>query len=318
MDISTFSRLMEAINTVKIVDLFIKNWKRFALVATVTIAFSFLISSPLVIEPDYKSTFVVYPTNLTPFSKESGTEQLYQFLCSEEVKIALTKRFNLFEHYKIDPQNEKAQSKFNKLYNSKFIIDYTKYHSIEVSVIDISPVLAKQFAEGMIEEVNDLIRKRKKEKYNEYVDLYTRQLTAKKKEIDSLESKIKFMRVNFGLLDAGAQSKIISKKLVKKDLNENDKTLLSNLKEHIGEYAILQNRFALELDNYGVLKQAYDKNLTDFNGNLSYTTIVSYPNLPDKKNWPNVPLVVLTLTLSTFLLTVVFLLLKERRSIKGL
>ncbi|MBL7910790.1 MAG: hypothetical protein JNJ41_07035 [Bacteroidia bacterium] len=309
---------METFNTFNTIEFLIKNWKKFAFVGAISIACSILLTSSLIIEPDYKSTFVVYPTNLTPFSKESGTEQLYQFLNSEEIKLALTKRFDLFKHYKIDATDEKAQWKFNKLYNSKFKIAYTQYQSIQVSVIDISPNLAKQFAEGMIDEVNKLIRLRKKEKYNEYVDLYARRLNAKKKEIDSLESKIKFMRVNYGLLDAGAQSKIISKKLAKKDLNETDKTLLSNLKEHSGEYAILQNRFALELDNYGLLKQSYDKNLTDFNGNLSYTTIVSYPNLPDKKNWPNVPLVVFVITFSSLLLTAVFLLLKEKRSIKGL
>lgn len=309
---------MEAFNTVKFVDLLTKYWKKFALVGSVALAFSILISSSLIIEPNYRSVFVVYPTNLTPLGKETGTEQLFEFFSSEEIKIALTKRYNLFEHYKIDPTKEKAQSKFNKLYNSNFKVKFTPYQSIEVNVVDISPTLAKQFAEGMIEEVNNLIRRRKKEKYSEYVDLYTRQLNAKKKEIDSLESKIKFMRVNYGFLDAGAQSKIISKKMVKKELTETDKTLLSNLKEFSGEYAILQNRFALELDNYGVLKQTYDKNLTDFNGNLSYTTIVSYPNLPDKKNWPNVPLVVLSLTFSSLLLTAFILLLKEKRSIKSL
>lgn len=309
---------MEVFNTIKIVDLLSKNWKKLVLVASVAIVFSVLISSPFIMEPDYRSTFVVYPTNLTPFSKESGTEQLFQFFSSEEIKKALTKRFNLFEHYEIDTTDGKAQWKFNKLYNSNIQIKFTRYQSIEVSVIDISPTLAKQIGEAMIEEVNTLIRRRKKEKYNEHVELYTRQLKSKKNEIDSLENKIKFMRINYGLLDAGAQSKILSKKLVKKDLNETDKTLLSNLKEHGGEFTILQNRFSLELDNYRMLKQTYDKNLTDFNGNLSYTTIVSYPDLPDKKNWPNRPLIVLVFTFTSLLLTGIILLFKEQRSIKGL
>jgi uncharacterized protein involved in exopolysaccharide biosynthesis len=309
---------MEAFNTVKFVDLLIKNWKKFALVTSVAVAISVLISSPFIMKPDYKSTFIVYPTNLMPFSKESGTEQLFQFFSSEEIKTALTKRFNLFKHYEIDTTDEKAQFKFNKHYNSNIQIKFTRYQSIEVSVTDNSPTLSKQIAEGMIEEVNILIRQRKKEKYTEYVDLFTKQLNLKKNEIDSLEAKIKFMRINYGLLDVGAQSKILSKKLVKKELNESDKTLLINLKEHSGEFTILQNRFALELDNYGKLKQSYDKNLIDFNGNLSYTTIVSYPNLPDKKNWPNRFLIVLIFTFTSLLLTGIILLFKEKRSIKGL
>ncbi|MEO6305271.1 MAG: hypothetical protein ABIP51_19075, partial [Bacteroidia bacterium] len=296
--------------SVDIIRLLASNWKKLATVAIVAIGFSILVTSPFILQPDYKSTFVVYPTNLPPFSKESGVEQLFQYLSSEEIKISLTKRFKLFEHYEIDSTEEKAQFKFNKLYASNIQIKFTKYQSIEVSVIDISPAFAKQLAEGMIEETNDLIRKRKKEKYKEYVELYTKQLTTKKNEIDSLENKLKFMRINYGILDIPAQSKIISKKSGKNNLTETDKTLLNNLKEYGGEFTILRDRFYIELENYKYLKQTRDKNLIDFNGNLSYQTVISYPNFPDKKNSPNRSLILLVITFSSLLLAVFMMMAK--------
>jgi len=308
---------METFETLTIIDILIKKWKKLTFVSFIAITFSILISSPLIIAPDYRSTFVIYPTNLIPFSKESGADQLFQFLSSEDIKINLTKRFDLFKHYDIEPSDEKAQTKFNKKYNSNILIKFTRYQSIEGSVIDVSPAFAQQMANGMIEELNRLIRKRKKEKYTEYVDLFTKQLNAKKIEIDSIENKLKFMRVNYGLLDIKSQSKIISKNLGKNGLNETDKTLLTNLKEHSGEFIILQNRFAVELENYKILKQSYDKNILDFNGNLSYTTIVSSPSFPDKKNWPPRLLIVILFTFSSLLFTSILIILKEKRSVKS-
>ncbi|MBA2612905.1 MAG: hypothetical protein H0U95_13105 [Bacteroidetes bacterium] len=303
---------MESFDTITTIELLLKNWKKLAIVSAIAVVFSIVISSPFIMPPDYRSTFVLYPTNIVPFSKESGAEQLFQFLSSEEIKIDLTKRFDLFKHYEIDATEEKAQSKFNKLYNSNIQIKFTRYQSIEVSVIDQSPEFAQKLGNGMIEEVNNLIRKRKKEKYTEYVELYTKQLNSKKNEIDSLENKLKFMRLNYGLLDIGTQSKIVSKKLGKKDLNESDKALLNNLKEHGGEFAILNNQFFLELENYKMLKQTYDKNITDFNGNLSYTTIVSYPDLPDKKNSPHRTVLVLMFMLSSIVLTGLVIITKDK------
>lgn len=304
---------MENFNSLNIFKVLLANWKKLSLVAIVSIGVSSLITSPFIITPDYKSGFTVYPTNLIPFGKESGAEQLFEFFSSDDIKSNLTTRFKLFEHYKIDPKEPRSQDEFNKAYHSNILIKFTRYQSIEVSIIDISPVFAQQLASGMIEEVNKLIRQRKKEKYTEVIDLYAQQLKAKRLEIDSIENKLKYMRTNYGLLDIKTQTKNVSKNSGKKDLNPADKELLNNLKEHSGEFTILQSRFNIELENYRTLKQTYDKNVTDFNGNLSYITVISPPNLPDKKNSPHRMVIVLVITLSSLLLSSVLIVLKDKK-----
>ncbi len=299
-------------NTIETIGLLIKNKRSLAIVGVLAIIFSVLISSPFIMEPDYKSVFTVYPTNLSSFGKESGVEQLYQFFNSEELKKALTKRFDLFDHYQIDTNDTRAYADFNRIYNSKVNVKLTHYQSIEGSVIDVSPEFAKALAEGMIDEINNLIRKRRKEKYNEYVVLYNRQLAEKKREIDSLENKLKSMRINLGILDVPSQSKIISKKASKNNLSEADKALLNNLKVYGGEFIIIRDRFYIELENYKYLKQIHDKNLIDFNGNLTYLTVVSYPNLPDKKNSPHRTMLVLFFTFSCVLLAGLIIVARDR------
>jgi len=304
---------MENLNTSYVIKLLFSNWKKLALVAVVSIGISILLTSPFIMPPQYRSGFTVYPTNLISFGKESGAEQLFEFFNSSDTKAALTKRFDLFKHYEIDPNSEKAQAQLDKTYTSNIEVKYTRYQSLEASVVDPSPAFAQQLANGMIEEVNTLIRKRKREKYIEYVDLYSKQLKAKKAEIDSIEARLKYMRTNYGLLDIKAQTKNVSKNSGKKDLNAADKALLENLKEYSGEFTILQSRFNVELDNYRSLKQNYDKNITDFNANLSYITVVSPPNLPDKKDSPKRSVILLFITFSSLLLASLVIVYKEKK-----
>ena len=303
---------MDNINTLYIFNLLLAHWKKLSIVAVVAIGISVIITAPFIMPPDYRSGFTVYPTNLIPFGKESGVEQLFEFFNSADTKVNLAKRFDLFKHYYIDPADDKAQAEFDKVYNANVQIKFTRNQSIEVGIIDVSPAFAQQLANGMIEEVNTLIRKRKKEKYNEVVDLYSRQLKAKRSEIDSIEAKLKFMRINYGLLDIKSQTKNVSKNSGKKDLNQTDKELLANLKEHSGEFTILQSRFNVELENYRALKQTYDKNVTDLNSNLSYITVVSPPNLPDKKNSPHRMVILLVITFSSLLFTAFVIVLRDQ------
>lgn len=304
---------MENYNTLYVIGLLLKNWKKLALVSVIAFGLSILLTSPFIMPPDYKSGFALYPTNLMPFSRESSTEQLFQFLNSEEIKTLLAKRFDLYRHYEIDTADKKALYQFNEAYNSNVQVKFTRYQSAEVYVTDQSPVFAQQMALAIIEEVNTLIRKRKKEKYYEYVELYQGQLAAKKSEIDSLEKKLKFMRVNYGLLDIKAQSKNVTKNSGNKELNPTDKTLLSNLKEYSGEFTILQSRFNIELENYKLLKQNYDKNMIDFNGNLSYVTIVSPPTFPDKKNSPKRLVILVFVTFSSLLLSAMIIVWNDKK-----
>ncbi len=304
---------MGEINTKDILVVLQLHWKKLAIVAAAAVMISAFISSPLFIKPKYKSVAVIYPTNLMPFGHESNTEQLLQYLNSEEIKNNLTKRFDLFKHYDIDSSAEKAISKFNNYYRNNIKSSSTMYESIEIEVIDESPYFAQKLANGLIEEVDKLVTKLKQEKVSEYVTSYSNQLKIKKNEIDSLESKLKYMRMTYGLLDFKSQAKVMSKRMGKASLSDEEKTLMRGLKEFGGEYILLQEQLGVETSSYKELKLSYDKNLLNMNGHLSYSTIVSKPNLPDKKCAPLRGVIVIIFTLSALLLASVFILISHKK-----
>lgn len=304
---------MEKINTEAIIKIASSQWKRLAIVAIVAIIISSFLSSPLFISPKYKSSTVIFPTNLVSFSEESNTEQLLQFINSEELKNNIAKRFDLYKHYDIDPNEIKAVSKFNLYYNSNISTSSTLYESVEIDVIDESPQLAQAIANGIVQEVNEIIKNTKKAIMQEYINNYSNQLKIKKTEIDTIEAKLKYMRVNYGLLDYGAQAKVISKRMGKKSMSEIDSKTMKALQEHGGDYELLHNQLGIEIASYKDLKLNYDKNLLEYNANLSHTAIVSKANLPDKKCAPLRAVIVILSTLSALLLALILLLFNSKK-----
>jgi LPS O-antigen subunit length determinant protein (WzzB/FepE family) len=299
---------MENFKTENILKLIIPQWKKLAIVAVLAIIVGFFISSPMVIKPLYKSYAVVYPVNLSPSSEESNTEQLLQWFNSEEVKKAVASRFNLLKHYEIDSLDARHETYFNLKYKELVSINATLYESIEISVKDVSPVMAKDLVKGIIEETNKLIMTVKKERLNEYIVNNEIELKHVNSRIDSLKFMINGIRKEYNIVDFQYQSKYISKELTKSpNLSEyNSKTAeglkiqrteLERLRDVIGSQIVTYNHFANQLENYHL----------EHDHNVSFTNVVSKPTLPDSKCYPIRSLIVAIITLSSLLIACIII-----------
>jgi hypothetical protein len=63
----------------------------------------------------------------------------------------------LYEHYDINPAGEKHDTYFNLRYKELVSINSTLYESIEISVKDTDPKLAREIVNGIIDATNELI-----------------------------------------------------------------------------------------------------------------------------------------------------------------
>jgi len=86
--------------------LVIKNYKLLAIVGVIAIVLSAVFSSPAFIAPKYKSTAIVYPSNLGEYSEESPIEQMMQWFDSRKIKDRVIEENDLAEHYEIDKEGE--------------------------------------------------------------------------------------------------------------------------------------------------------------------------------------------------------------------
>ena len=310
---------MEDFKTKDIILLLLPNWKKLLMVLIISLLVGLFISSPIVMKPLYKSYAVVYPVNLSPSSEESNTEQLLQWLHSEEVKKGVTDKFKLYEHYNIDTLNPKHVTYFDLKYKELVTINATQYESIEITVKDESPKMAQQIVYGIIEAVNELITNIKRERLAEYIANNKLALTTEIREVDSVKTLIDNIRKDYNIVDFNSQTKILLKKMHKsggKGLNESENKTLSGLTRKVTEVNTLSNIYDSQLGTYNYFRNEVNKYKFELNSRMSFTNIISKPILPDSKCFPIRSLIVTIITLSSLIfasIIIVFLNFKKQK-----
>ncbi len=300
---------MENFKTEDILKGLLPHWKKLVIVALVAVVVGIFISSPMVIKPLYKSYSVVYPVNLSPSSEESSTEQLLQWFNSEEVKKAVCDKFDLYKHYDIDTLDAKHQTYFNLKFKERVTINATLYESVEISVKDQDPYMAKKITQGIIDATNELIMSVRKQRLAEYIINNQNELKISTQKVDSLKFMINNIRREYNIVDFQYQSKYISKELAKSpNLSESNAKTAEGLKIHRTELERLRDVISSNIVTYNEFNQNIAKYHLDYANKISFTNVVSKPTLPDSKCYPIRSLVVAIITLSSLLIACIVLL----------
>lgn len=135
-------------------------WKLLTGVFIVALIASVVVS--LLITPRFKSTATLFPTNSNRLSKaimdyhysldfmdygiERDCEYCIQILLSESMERDVCKRFNLMEHYGINPDDPHKFFKLHEQYRGNVNVKRTEYLGVEVSVLDVDPQWAADMA----------------------------------------------------------------------------------------------------------------------------------------------------------------------------
>jgi uncharacterized protein involved in exopolysaccharide biosynthesis len=302
---------MENFNTKDILPILMKNKTRIIIVTIIAAVVSVFISYML--KPKFKSYAVVFPVNLSPSSEESNTEQLLQYFYSEEVKHAVAKKFDLYTHYEVDTTAKGHEAMFDLYFKGNVNISPTLYESIEIVVKDESPTMARDIAQAMIDETNDLILKIKRERLAEYIANVSKAVSSEVKNIDSINYQINELRKRYDIIDVSAQARYLSKKLYSdKQLTEANKITYEGLKTKNVELSKLFSVYSGQAGTLNYFLDQKDKYLFDYNSKISFTNVVSKPTLPDKKFFPVRWLIVTISTLSVFALASLFFILSNK------
>lgn len=293
--------------------------KVFFIVAVVSIAVSAFISSPIFISPKFKSEAVLYPSNLPEYSTESPTEQLLQFLQGNDIRDSIIQKFNLIDHYKIDTTSESYLNSLYREFNANVTIKKTNYESVNINALDTDPILAKEIVAEFIDQVNYKIRSLHSDKAKEVMIIWKDQLTNKKELIDTLEAQIKRYSVKYGLLEYREQSREVTAgymnmllKNQKGQPMQKAEEMYNNLTKEGRHFQDLHHQLTLAREDYNTLLVNYDAAVRDVNKKLTYTNLVVYPEVADKKAYPIRWLIVVLSMLGSLMFTFILILFYEK------
>lgn len=270
-------------------------------IAIISSLASAVFSSSTFIEPKFKSTAVVYPVNIVPYSNESATEQLLQMFQSADVKNKIIDKFDLANHYGLGDNSKEPNSRLIQEFNENVSISKTEFESISIEILDKDPVKACKMVNEIIAETNLKCRELQREKSQEMLEMQAKQLAIKKMEIDSLKSQISRIRLAYDIIDIGSQAKEATRGLMASKGGEASR-MLSKMQEVGAELTAYNVKLEAALVYYVKIKSAYDDIVGDLNKELTYTNVVTKPFVADVKSYPIRWIIVLISTLASLFL----------------
>jgi capsular polysaccharide biosynthesis protein len=308
-------------NSIELLRL-VKRWKKHLLiVGLISLAGSIIFSSPFFIKPKFKSFALIYPSNLIAYSTESATEQMLQLTQSYDIRDRVISTFHLFDHYGIDTVNNHSfHSEVYKMYDENIIIKKTEYESMEITVYDTDPLLASEIADSIIHYFDVKARALQVEKSYEVMIISAEQLTHKKSEMDSMETRLHEYGIKYGLLDYKTQSKEVTRAYMRglsdnnKRVIDETKKIIEGLKDKGTEFNSINEHLWRTRGTYNDLKLLYDNAVRDVYKKLTYANVVTRPYPSDKKASPVRWLIVLISVGSSLLLAFMLLLIFDSKN----
>lgn len=306
-------------------------WRKRVTILIVTgIAFVASIIISLFLTPLFKSTAIVFPTATSTvsfseqrnakassmdFGEEEQAEQLLQILQSSRIRNRIVNKFDLFNHYEIDPNDPNKNYNLGQEYNSHIQFSRTRYGSIEIEVLDRDRELAATIANKIVDLIDTVKNEMIKERTIPAFEINKRKkemLEAEKQQIllemDSLSRMgVVSIEGRANLFSAYNESKnAADRDFFKKQIDVN---LLYGAR--FDGLEMLRDEKIVKLTNF---EDSYEQAESDANALFNHKFVVEPAVVADKKAKPKRMLIVLLATMGTFFFIIFALLVRERLS----
>ena len=296
------------------VDLLIYIWKK----RLILMAIGFLVAAAsiiisMMITPMFRASVIMFPAssasiskellvqnysgrqNVHGFGEEEQAEQLLQVLNSEPIRTRIIKKYNLMEHYEIDPEGKYPMTELNEQYKSNINFRLTEYMSVEISVMDKDPEISASIANKISDLVDTVYNSMKNDRAQEALRLVTR-------EFKEAEKNLVVLRDSLDLL-----SSQLSKKINTSGIDDPTNNLIRAITENGALYISMLNMVRNEGQIVAGLSLRYKEARLEAEQNLPYKFVVERAYPPEKKAYPNKSLIVIVSTFATLLFALIML-----------
>lgn len=299
-----------------------KNKMPLIIIGLISLLSSSIIS--FMIEEKFESTAALYPTktssvsisrnisedqSISKFGEDEEAEQMLQILESSSVRIKVTEKFNLLEHYDIDLNSKFKNTKLKEEYLENINFKRNNNGAVLITVLDKNPDTAALIANeitSLFDNIkNDMIHERAREDF-----------IIKKNKLKKITSQIQDLKDTLSKLSLlGVVSNDSYRALTEGFVNAKDSKIKKSFKEKMdmtekyGSVLMsLQIKFQLFSERHHTLEISYEQALTNVNSNISHKFIVEKAYPSEKKAYPIRWLIVIMSTFSSILFAIAVIL----------
>ena len=285
-----------------------------------------------VITPKYESSIIFFPATTSSVSKalisnnvflnkdvltfgdEEDVEKQLQILYSDEIKNRIVWKYDLFNHYHIKPDSRTKWTQLDNKMKSNIHFRKTQFMSIEVTVLDEDRKTACNIAADIGNFLDTTINRMRKEVAVKAFKIVEHEYASLQNQLDRIQDSIKYIG-SMGVYDYEAQSKALNDAYVKalsegkNDMADKLKRELKKLSEYGAKYISLTELLKRETERFSLLKAKYAEAKVDAEQILPHKFIVTNAFIPEIKAYPKRALIVVVTTVSTFIFSILLLLL---------
>lgn len=279
------------------------KWRKPIIIITIVAAIAGCIVTWFFMPNYYKSSVTFYPTNpiMTDrqvlYSQSAGEIEIDYFGSAGDVDRILTiantssiidymiNHYHLMEHYDIDSTKEMARYNTKKEFLKNYRTVETEYAAIEISIWDTDKNLAAEMVTHIVETIDD---------HNKTMLLRDKKLVAETFR-DQVKKKNIIVEEMSSSISAAKKTGITSEELL-----------------------VMEEKLKAAVDDLNNNKKILDQNLTSINTDFSTVNVTeeAYPAI--RKDKPVRSLIVIGITLGTFLFLVILAVITENyRKIKS-
>lgn len=322
----------EDFNSLSILYLVFKWKKQLVVVLSAALVISAIAS--LLIKDKYKSTAILFPattssiskallsennfkkTDILEFGEEAEAEQMLQILNSDGIRTRICEKYSLMSHYGIKENEKYKRTKLYDEYLNNITFKRTEYMSVKIEVLDCNPDTAALIAND-ISALHDSTKIYiQRERANQALKIVEQEYFSKLKEIQAMEDSLKTIN-NFGLYDYESQSEVTSEQYAIA-ISKGDQRAIKSLEDKLkiiaqygSAYVSLRDNMYMQRKQLNLLKSKYDEAKVDAQQILPQKFVVSSAYPAEKKSYPSRILIVVVSVLSTFLISLILILIIE-------
>jgi len=311
--------------------IFLHQWRKPLLIITIAaLLASIIFSAPFFITPKYKSTLIMFPTSsnsiskallsevtsekqdILQFGEDEQAEQMLQILSSNKIRDRIIEKYNLEEHYEIDPDSKYKKTKLYNTYENNVTFRRTEYMAVKITVLDKDPVMAAAMANDIAELLDSTKNTMQKERAQMAFKIVEAEYLKLKLEVQQMEDSLSKLRV-LGVHDYESQAEMINQQLAI-ELAKGNKSGVKILEDKLdvlakygGPYVSIRDALEHDKKQLSEVKTKYEEAKIDAEEVLPQKFIVNSAYEAEKKSYPVRWIIVLVSTLSAFILGVIVL-----------
>ena len=247
------------------------------------------------------------------FGEEEHAEQLLQILQSSRIKNPIIKQFDLANVYEIKPDARDFYYKLGKAYDSHISFERTRYGSIKISVLDKEPQRAADIANKIVQLIdtvkNDMVKERTIPAY----EINRRKIEKLNADQENLILTMDSLAL-LGVVNSEARANLFS--AFNESRSEADRNYLRgiidvNLK-YGARYDALSDLIEYKIDKFTTQEAVYEQAQSDAFEDFNHKFVVEDAVPADRKAKPKRMVIVIIVTLMTFIFALISLLLADR------